>query len=74
MDLSLFKAAPVTHSQGNFCTPDEAVSRLASRGMERLLDELSDAARVLDLVDLPELVRHVLVPIEVPKIMFMYVK
>jgi hypothetical protein len=43
------------------------VRRLSGPSVQCLFYELADATRVLDLVDLAELVAHVFLPVEVPK-------
>ena len=55
-----------SHLERNLDAAEKVVGRFSGRGVQGLLDELPEAAAVLDLVDLLELVRHVFFRIEVP--------
>lgn len=56
------------HPERHLDAADEPVRGLARGRVQRLLDELPEPATVLDLVDLAELVAHVLLGVEVPQV------
>ncbi len=65
MELNVLKTP--SHPERHLHAPDELVRRLSGGSVQRLLDELPQSSAVLDLVDLAELVRNVLLRVEVPE-------
>ena len=72
--LGLLQVPPATHPtgrdvlQGNLDAPEELVVVLPRGGVQRLLDELPQAAPVLHQVDLGQLLVDALLGVEVPDI------
>ena len=72
--LRLLQVPPTTHPTGrdvlqsNLHAPEELVVVLPRGGVQRLLDELPQAAPVLDQVDLVQLLVDALLGVEIPDI------